>query len=80
MTKKMKRIMSAIGGVSLMITAGVIGYVIGDCYGLDFDLFKELLMIYLPPIVGSVCVTAAVVAKEKPEETEVMISEETEEA
>lgn len=65
MTKRTMKLMSIVGIISLMLTGGVIGYTLCDCY-VDLELLMQILLIYLPPIIGSVCITSVVMATKKP--------------
>ena len=53
-----------IGMVCLLLTAGVIGYCIGGC-NMDWELFGGLLLIYVPPIVGSICSTIFIMSNKR---------------
>ena len=70
MRKKTMKLMSILGGISSLLTAGVIGYVCGDCY-VDMELILQLLLFFVPPIIGSVCMTAIFMANRE-QQTEVI--------
>lgn len=75
MTKKM---MGLVGLIGMLITAGVIGYVIGDNYGLDFYLLGELILVYAPPIIGSIFMTLFITTNCDKQKDVVTKNEETE--
>lgn len=52
-----KKAAGLLGLIGMVLTAGVIGYVIGDNYGLDAELLGSLVLVYIPPIVGSISMT-----------------------